>query len=152
MTAKRVHRRPPRQGCTSALTIRCGTFPYLLPLLLSPPPPPSALAPSMLPGSCSSHCCHQPGQDEALGHSGLPGIKANMMLSYQAGKSIICGLSKTQKQQGRTPIWSPSLAPILAWGRVRRVAVFFLPRDPQLQSSSHFSWQRNEYYCADKPN
>lgn len=37
-----------------------------------------------------------------LGHSGLPGVKANRKLSYQVGKSIKRGLNKTQKQQGRT--------------------------------------------------
>lgn len=72
----------------------CGMFPYLHLLLL----PPSALAPSTLPGSCSSHCCHWPGQDVMLGHSGLPGVKANMKLTYQISKNIKCGLSKTQKQ------------------------------------------------------
>lgn len=36
-----------------------------------------------------------------LGHSGLPGVKANMKLTYQIS-NIKHGLSKTQKQQGRT--------------------------------------------------
>lgn len=102
MTVKECTGESLKQGCISAPTIRCGMFPYLLHLLLSPPSPPSALAPSTLPGSCSSHCCHQPGQDVVLGHSGLPGVKANMKLSYQVGKSIKQGPNKTQKQQGRT--------------------------------------------------
>lgn len=78
-------------------------LPCLLHLLLPPPSPPSALAPSMLPGSCSSHCCHQPGQDAALGHSGLLGVKANTKVSCQAGKSIKQGPNKgcvAQVRQG----------------------------------------------------
>lgn len=59
---------------------------YLLLLFLPPPAPSASLAPSMLPGSCSSHCCHQPGQDVVLDHSGLPGIKAKMDPICHVGK------------------------------------------------------------------
>lgn len=100
---KNAQESPPKQGCPSTPTILPGTLPSLFHLLLPPPlPTPSAPAPSTLPGSCSSHCCHQPGQDVVLGHSGLPGVKANMKLSFQVGKRIKRGLNKTQRQQGRT--------------------------------------------------
>lgn len=98
---KSAQESPLKQGCISAPTIRFGMFSYLFHLLLSPP---SVLAPSTLPGSCSSHCCHQPGRDVVLGHSSLPRVKANVKLSYQVGKNIKKGLNKTpgQKQpQGR---------------------------------------------------
>lgn len=102
---KSAQESPLKQGCVSAPTIRCGMSPYLLHLLLSPPSP--SLCPgswSSLPGSCSSHCCHQPGWDVVLGHSGLPRVKANTKLSYQVGKNITKGLNKTpgqKRQQGR---------------------------------------------------
>lgn len=88
MTVEKAHRRDPQQGSTSAPTIRPGTLSCLFDLFLPPPFPPSALAPSTLPGSCSSHCCHQPGQDAVLGHLGLLGVKANTKVSCQVGKSI----------------------------------------------------------------
>lgn len=78
---------PTQQGSLSTPTIRPETPPYLLLLFLpQPPTPPASLAPSMLPGSCSSHCCHQPGQDGVLDHSGLPRIKAKMEPTCQVGK------------------------------------------------------------------
>lgn len=116
-------------------------LPHLCHLLLSPPSPSSALAPSTLPGSCSRHCCHQLGWDVVLGHSGLPGAKANVKLRYQEGKSIKWGLTK--KQNITTNVVSISRShPCM---RESWKCDFFLPREAHLQSTT------GREYWADKP-
>lgn len=63
-----------------------------------------------------------------LGHSGLPGIKANFKLSFQVGESIKRGLNKTRKQQGRTTNVVSNSGPHPCTGESREGnSVFFRP-------------------------